>query len=104
MRTNFWVGVDTMRILDRLFTFACEECKNGAIALAGLLASDSGVDGVLTKAAEGMVSEVGCGRFVLRVLKAADTTRMHLALASSTGKEMTRSTIVVLESNVGFEE
>jgi hypothetical protein len=57
--------MDTMRIFHWLFAFPCEECKDGAIGLGGLLASNSGIDRIFAEAAEGVVLEVGRGCFVL---------------------------------------
>jgi hypothetical protein len=56
--------MDMMRIFHRLFAFACEESEDGATEL-GLLASNSCIDRIFTKAAEGVVLEIGCGCFVL---------------------------------------
>jgi len=77
--------MDMMRVFYQLFAFACEECEDGAIEFGSLLAGNSCVDCIFTEAAEGVVFEVSCRRFVLRVLKAADNTSAHLALQGSTG-------------------
>ena len=81
-----------------------EESKDGAIEVGGLLASNSCIHGIYTKAAESMVLEVGRGCFVLQVLKAMDNASAHLALWSSTGKEMAWLTFIKLEGDIGFEE
>jgi hypothetical protein len=96
--------MDTMRIFYRLFAFACEECEDGATKFGSLLASNSCVYCIFAEAAEGMVLEVGRGRFILRVLKAADNTVACLALRGGTGKYMARSIFMIPEGNVGFEE
>jgi len=93
---NFQVGVDTMRILSRLFAFACKQGEDGFFTLGSLLASDSGVDFVFPEAANGMMFQISRGRFVLGVLKASNTTCFDLALGSSTFKEMAGTTIVIL--------
>ena len=53
--------MDTMRTFHRSFAFACKKCEDGAAELGGLLASNSCVDRVFTKAAEGVMLEIGRG-------------------------------------------
>jgi hypothetical protein len=55
--------MDTMRISHQLFALACEESKDGAVALSGfkLLAVNSCVDCIFAKAAESVLLEVGSG-------------------------------------------
>jgi hypothetical protein len=93
-----------MRVLDWLFPFTRKEGKNRATAIVSLLASDSGIDSVLAKATNRVMLEVSRRRFVLRVLKTPHATCTQLAFLSGTGKEVTRSAVMVLEGNLGFEE
>jgi hypothetical protein len=53
--------MNTMRIFHQLFAFACEKCEDGAAELGGLLASNSCVDCIFTKATEGVVLKIGRG-------------------------------------------
>jgi len=96
--------VNTMQMLNWLFAFTCKEGKNGTTGIVGLLARDSGIDSVLTKALKGMMFEVSCRGSVLQILKMPNTTYTQLALLSGTGEKLTWSAIVVLEGDLGFEE
>jgi hypothetical protein len=56
--------MDTMRIFHGLFALVCEECEDGAAELGGSLASNSCVDRIFTKAAEGVLLEICRGCFI----------------------------------------
>lgn len=85
-----------MRVLCRLFTFACKEGKDRAIAVSSLLAGNSSVNCIFSKTADSVIFEVSRRGFVLGVLKATDTACAHLALLSSACKEVARSAVIIL--------
>jgi hypothetical protein len=96
--------VDTVRILHGLLAFASEKGEDRAVAFGVRFASDSTIDSVSPKAANGVMLKVCSRCFVLRILEAANAASASFALGSGAGEEMARSVIVILDSDIGFEE
>jgi hypothetical protein len=82
----------------------CKEGKDGAVVSSRFLPSNSCIDGIFTKAPQGVVFEIGCGGFVFRVLKTTNNSCACLAPRSGTGKDMARAVFMTLKGNIGFEK
>ena len=100
----FGVGVNAMGIFNRLLALTCEDSEDGARRRTDLGALENFVHGIFTKALHGMMLEICCGRFVLRVLETAHPLERAEALACGTLEKVTQSIFVVLDEDVRLEE
>jgi hypothetical protein len=73
-------------------------------AAASILPIDSSINSILTKATDGVMSEVCSQRLVSLVLIMSNAACSHLAFLCTAGKEMGNVAIVVLDLDLSFEE
>ena len=101
------IRVRTVRMLHRLLSLTSKHRKNRATITTRVfrsLHSSSHFHGCLSKTSASMVLEIGSRSLVFWVLVASDPTYGCLAFSRCTGKKVTKSSIMILNSNIGFEE
>ena len=100
----FGVGVNAMRIFDRSLALTCEHGEDRTRRRITLDAIEGFGHRILPKTLHGVMLEICCRRFVLRVLEATHSLERAKAFSRGTLEKVAQAIVMVLDEDVRLEE